>query len=981
MATYVKPQALVFQEYTLAPAEITEPLRAHISGGNADLHRYTDATEKALINVGPYDRTSGGTYTWPDRTAGSLVDVDSVKLYIEDALLMYFEDVIGSDAGAYGLVLPVSSHKNWVRHDTVSFKSNGTSYPRNGLLLDRDVQIGDIAYVRGVSGVGDDCEEHELWSKVTGFAADEVDPTISVATMDSSNQGSTLAATSISQTDGPINCVTAAANGSAYDGLADGYTSETYTIEVVRSSVSGCNAARLRVTSDSGTDNEEDVTPAAFASATDIGSRGLTVTFDSTTGTCSSSADSEGIETEELTVGQTWEVTVTQAFERACVEEGTVYTGPYDDTYIIEVTKGGVWADLPEISVTTVKGQDSSGPSLVAATNTAVPVGSYGLTVQFKDCGNLSSSSSSISADINALGMGDDTLAGLRKGDKFYVTVLSGQNGPIQTLILRDDLPTDIQDSADLDLRLFIPKTVEVTENRISSPPLVNYTTELTQIVVNDGITAYDTSWTNNGVEQPLPVWGGLDSTTTNPDSYGIQYVEYREWLPTLATGVGFLDDVADIDQIPGPLDEQNPLKWAAFRALQNSNGTRVGYTAVTDPSSLEAWQDVLEQVKGRDDVYNFVPLTYDREVQNLFSAQVESESSAEAGNWKGMFVNAQAVTEKMLTGKSGADAQALTPTSTDGAVVLATLEDNAEATGTQYTLLSVPGNNAGFLRYGVAAGDVVRFLYSIDAFGTSTYREFIVDQVLSENSLVLLSGPAAAVTVAQKVEIWHTLTKNEIAADLVDQAQSFADKRVVTTWPDLVGTGGNTQDGIFLNAALAGLASGVVPQQGLTNVEIAGFDDLASRTRDYFTSDQLNTLAEGGIWIATEDRSGTPHTRHALTTDTTDLNRQEEMIRRNVDSISYLFLNRLRPFIGRTNATPAMLAKLQYEVEQVLKSLTGTVISNDIGPQLISGAIARDSDGKQILRIHPLAADRVEIVLDLVVPAPINHIELHLVV
>jgi hypothetical protein len=33
------------------------------------------------------------------------------------------------------------------------------------------------------------------------------------------------------------------------------------------------------------------------------------------------------------------------------------------------------------------------------------------------------------------------------------------------------------------------------------------------------------------------------------------------------------------------------------------------------------------------------------------------------------------------------------------------------------------------------------------------------------------------------------------------------------------------------------------------------------------------------------------------------------------------------------------------------------------------------------VLRIHPLLRDRIEIVLDLTVPAPLNNIELHLVV
>lgn len=984
--TYVKPQVLVFQEFRLAPNEVVDPLRAHISGPNAMLHRFSKADEKALINVGPYNKLTGGIHPWPGRQAGSLVDQSSVKLFIERALLLYFEDLIGDESNGRGLVTPVTDHKNWIRHSSLQFKANGTSWPRSGLFNDRDVQIGDIVYVRGVADADDSCVEYELWTEVAGFASDEVDAIVFPATRDDNNQATTDASHTITKVGGPTNCISMVWNGaSAYDGLAAGLVSEKYTVEVTKSSIAGCSAARLRVTSDSGTDDADDVDPGDLGDVVEIGSRGVKVTFSAGSGDCEDSADSNGVADGELVVGQKWEIEVTQAFERVCIQAGETYTGPDDDTYIIEVTKGGTWDQLPEVTVTTVKGLDSSGPTVVTGVNTAVPVGTYGMECQFKDCGNLPDSISV--SENDETGMGNDALAGLRKGDKFYITVTSGQNGPIRTLILRDDLPKQIRNVTDLDLRLFIAKTIEVTKNRLSAPPLVNYELEETQLIVKSGITAYDSSWTDNGVELPLVVFDGRAQSTTNAVAYGIQYIEYREWLFDLADEINFIDDAADLDQIPGQLDELNPLKWGVYRALQNANGTRVAYTAVGDPTDLDSWQNVLERVKGRDDIYNFVPLTTDtpartaREVLNLFQAQVASESSPEQGNWKAMFVNLKAKTAKMVVGKSDADTQLLRPTSIDGGFVLATIEDNPEASDIQYTLLSVPANNSGFITYGVRPGDVVRFLFTIDAFGATTYREFIVDQVLSQNSLLLLTGHSDPITVPQKMEIWHTLNKNEIVEDLKDQAQSFADRRVVAVWPDVVGTGGNAQDGVFLACALAGLASGVVPHQGLTNVEISGFDDLAARTKDFFSSSQLDDLASGGVWIGTEDRDGTPHTRHALTTSTIDLNRKEEMIRRNVDSISYLFLRRLRPFIGRTNATPTMLRKLRYEVLRIIKFLKNNGYTEELGPQLIEGTIALDNDGNEILRIHPLAADRVEIVLNLTVPAPLNNIELHLVV
>jgi hypothetical protein len=308
----------------------------------------------------------------------------------------------------------------------------------------------------------------------------------------------------------------------------------------------------------------------------------------------------------------------------------------------------------------------------------------------------------------------------------------------------------------------------------------------------------------------------------------------------------------------------------------------------------------------------------------------------------------------------------------------LATLSDDPNATGdNQFTLLQVPTgtNNAKgyFITNNVQPGDIVRYNYSTDGFGEEQYQEYVVDRVLSENSLLLYTSGDSAVTQAQRFEIWHNRNRNEIADHVAEQAGSLSNRRICAVWPDQVGEAGVVQPGYYLAAALAGLVSGVVPHQPLTNVEVAGFDDF-TRSYKYFNETQLNRMAEAGVWIVTEDKDGTPHTRHALTTDNLDLNRREEMIRRNVDSMSYLFLRRLKPYIGRTNAQPGMVQVLQFEVNAVLSFLRSNGVTRELGSQLTSGSI-------RTLQIHPLLKDRIEIVLDLVVPAPLNNIELHLVV
>ena len=46
MATYVLPQVLVFQDFTIQPAVAANPLSAHIAGGHAYLVRESESDER-----------------------------------------------------------------------------------------------------------------------------------------------------------------------------------------------------------------------------------------------------------------------------------------------------------------------------------------------------------------------------------------------------------------------------------------------------------------------------------------------------------------------------------------------------------------------------------------------------------------------------------------------------------------------------------------------------------------------------------------------------------------------------------------------------------------------------------------------------------------------------------------------------------------------------------------------------------------------
>jgi hypothetical protein len=989
MSSYVKPQVLVFQEFTIVPTEITEPLRAHIAGPNAILHRYSVADEKRRNRLGSYDKDNDATYLYPERAAGSVVDKAYVKLFLDNALLKYYTKDAGDNT--YGTVTAVAGKRNWVDTDDLYLVTNGGAYPRTaGVFYDRDVKLGDIARVRCA---GDDCEEIVHESEIIGFASQTVassvaTPTVPVANQDAANDSNTSAADTGSypvggwgrQVAGVENKVyLALVDGSDYRGSVDGAVSETYTVTVVAGGDpvddSGCSPVSFRVRSSSGLDDVLSVSSpngwydpghTGAENILELGMRGLKIAF-----------LNNGVGTPDagnvFVVGQKWEINVVQDFVvptlKLVASNGNlsdtalsgVYTGTKNDVYIVEVTRGGKVngsdGNYPLVTVRTAKGQDFSGPHEVVAAasgadkSKAITIGTKGVKVAF-----------SVVSDV----------VELCAGDQFYVAVTSSSSGYVNRLILRDDLPSEALSANSLSLDLCIRDNIQVSRNRIGFAPEVNYYLEDTQVVVKEGIVAYHPSWTNGGEEMALPVIGGD------------VYVEFREWVATLADQVNAISSVADIDNIPGQLDPENPLKWGVYKALANSNGTLVKYTAVANPDryddkgnllnvNLDSWQDVLERIKGRDDIYNLVPLTFDREVQNLWAAHATGESNEYANNWKGVFVSLKAQTSVQVAG-TGARVGGVLGTEVTGDV-LATVSDDPDASGNQYTMLSVTTGNGHFIDNDVRPGDIVRYQYATDAFGDVQYSEYVVDVVMSQNSLRLVSGLDSAVPSAatQRVEIWHNRNRNEIADALAHDAGAFGNRRVCAVWPDQVGAGGVMMAGYYLAAALAGLASGVVPHQPLTNVEIAGFDDL-SRSYAYFNETQLNRMAEAGVWIATEDRDGTPHSRHALTTDNLDLNRREEMIRRNVDSISYLFLRRLRPFIGRTNAQPKILNVLGFEARLIITFLKSNGYTPELGGQLTDATIAT-------LQIHPLLKDRVEIVIDLVVPAPLNNIELHLVV
>jgi hypothetical protein len=936
MPSYVLPQVLVFQEFEQQPVAIEQPQNAVLVGEQFDLHRYPEEKSEILV-AGSYDPTEEQCFAWPARRAGSVVDETYTKVFFDNALLKYFHDPSGDGS----VVTHTGSGKNRIRAASKIFKT-ANSYTRSTELL-RDVQVGDA-----VKLIASACASPvTFYSTVAGLVADILAAIVDPATSDDDNQAATTAAVSGSQTAGADNKVgIGALSGASYDGLPTGDPTEVYTIEVIGASTGGdATTAILKVTSASGRDNVAAVTPAAFASPTAIGTRGLTVTFNNNL-TSSSSSGGPVIDPDDFLIGQKFVVTVSQAFTPPAPASGGTYGGESDTTYVAEVTRGGLFASStkPQVTVSTTTGIDISGPTNVNTSGGAVPIGTQGTTIAF-------------------------TGLALNKGDRYYVPVIAERDGAVRTLVLANNLPEalrgvcDTSSSSssssapvvppDLDLTLYIKKNIEVSEDRTGFAPLVNWEQSETEICIQAGIIAYDASWALGGVLQPLDVEDGKI------------YIHHRDRVFVNADTVGSIDDVGGLAAALGTVHPDNPLSFGVFKALENANGEEVRYLGLhsSSPVTLEDWLTALDILVGRDDVYSLVPLTQDKDVLDAFVAHCESQSTEDKGRWRICWLNMAAQTVKPIYVNSEI-------VTTDP--LLATITDDPDTSGTQHTLVESPGEE--FVTKGVRAGDTLRAIYTSDGFGNFTYTEFVIDAVINEETLRLFSGPAAAVNVPSKIEIHRTLTKNELAAELATNPGLFHSRRAYLVWPDQVGNAGLTFPGYFLCATLAGLRGGVLPHQGLTNMEILGYDDL-SRTVDFFSATQLDTLAASGYWIVTQDPSdGTVFTRHQLSTgDQDDLNQKEQNITTNLDNISKNFLLRMKTFIGRGNVTPTMIQILRGEIISLIEQFKNTIINDRLGPQIISADILE-------LRAHPTLRDRIVARIDIELPFPFNNLELHLI-
>lgn len=880
MAEQIIPQWQINQIFTLSPEATTRRLRALLVG---PAYRVSQA-----IGGGQY---TGGEVSidWPDRPAGGVVDQDYTSVWFNDAALRYADIGPAEEVEATDNVLRAPG-------STFNWKDN-PGFPRNS-AIPFDPKIGD--WVR-VSAGGE-----SFITSVQGFDgdADPATPDVGAAVAGSAN-AVTQAATDNIELVGSSDVVVSE-DASGYSGEADGRINETYTIRVLNGSESeDISKVVLSVTDSVG--DVSTLSNITFDTPIAIGDRGATIEF-STGG---------AIATDFIT-DDTWTWNIAQAYTAPTATSGGTYGGVVDDTYIVEVTRGGDWnavgpEDRPIVRVSTSRNTDTSTAVVGAA---VLYVGTQGVTLEFSAGNGL-----------------------LVAGDQWNIAVVAEALGDIRDLILSGDVPPALQGTP-LRVELAIQESVEISKNRFQTPPLLNWEGDETTLTVFAGVQAQTTSGRTSDY---------LDVVAANIR------VTYRALQTAIANRVFSLRDEPDIQGVLGPDLVDAVLAYGARRALAGAGGVEFLVLPI-ESDDLAGYQKAMGVLKERDDAYRIVPLSFDSEVHAAVIAEVNRRSTPTVGRWATAVIAKPLIKESQLVGQG-----------VDEAASLATVTDPLG--GTDY--IEVHDDEGEFITRGIRPGDIVRTRYSTDGFGGSTFESYVVDNVVSENTLRLFSGPSTPVLTPALYEIWRNLSTAE-QAEAWGRSIAFGNRRITAPFPPNPGRGGVRVPSYFLACTLAAYRCAAVPHQGLTNAEVPDWDDLEEASVTF--ADQLDNLANSGAYIVTQAPDGRVYIRKQLTTDLTDTKRAEDSATVNVDSMSYYFLDLLSPFVGRANVVPSAIKLIENKVNLGISFLVSNTFTEELGGQLTDGEIV-------YIRPHAVLADRLALRIRGDIPIPLNNGDMDLVV
>lgn len=446
----------------------------------------------------------------------------------------------------------------------------------------------------------------------------------------------------------------------------------------------------------------------------------------------------------------------------------------------------------------------------------------------------------------------------------------------------------------------------------------------------------------------------------TLKDGRGNLLVSYRALRATTATeSLIEIATASDITDNLGTIDMENEIAFGANEAFSGSQGKTIFALRVADDTTT-AYSDSLKKIEATDMVYALTPMTDKQSVQQIVTTHCESMSQKDVKNFRRCYVGTDSPGEYAALSRY------------DSSVIQVSIT----VSGAGY-VLDVTTTGVNLETYGLTQGDIVKM---IDSNGNYTGSEYVISNVTDSNTAYLVTGPASTLPVGF-AEFWKADTPESQAAYVADVSAALGSRRAINIW---VENGTRIIDGVrtvipnkYVAAEVAGLRSAVIPWQGLTLTEINSITDAPAMYTRYSRT-LLNTVAAAGTFVITQEaESGGVFIRHQLTTQSNEGSlAYEDSIGVSLDAISFQVKDALNIFVGRKNVTRQTLEEIYDSVWTILNGATTSAAIADYGPQLNGFTNKAGDRNKLDVTAHPTLKDRVTVYARLLMPLPLNTLE-----
>lgn len=467
---------------------------------------------------------------------------------------------------------------------------------------------------------------------------------------------------------------------------------------------------------------------------------------------------------------------------------------------------------------------------------------------------------------------------------------------------------------------------------RVDSLGGITTVTKVEFCIVTNATLPYESSnfqLTKDGTIRILP---GLK---LNLDGYGFTdcvvdgatfYIDYRERVVRNANRVIGCSSSAEIEDQIGAVCAANPLALACAFAI--AGGTTV-YAVPIEYENIDGYGDALDILERYDNIYSVVPTTSDPAIiescmRHCIEVSTDPESTVRRALWYGIDYDEEPVL----------------------------WEGRASIVGSTATL-----NSNVFVDIKFQPGDALENI-------TTGVRYHIVDTdgvrkaTIEEN----LDGEQALPNAP--VRLVRAKPTNYDIIDNIVSKKATSSERGVCVWADKALYGGEYISNYALAAAAAGMRAGQPCHRPLSNLGYSFFS-LAEPRR--FTTTQLKSIGNNGIWIIANNLDGAPINKKQVTTAVANnINLDEESVIANIDNIALDVSRTGLDLVGCSNITPELMNMLSERIMVKMDKRTVNNYGTAIGPQITEWEM-------ESIEQDPVLQDHVYAVFTFTPPRPFN--------